>query len=291
MKIIYIIGFFKRHDLTRMCFDALKSQGCEVYTVGSEGEESKSLAEAYGHHYIEHDNNPLGAKMNALIKSLEHVQFDYACLLGSDNFVSDNFHTKMVNYLDRKKPDYTTFKGIHFYNQNTKLLTYYEGYTGVGRMFSKGLIESCGYTLWMDNKNSGLDTSCEAVLSAFGYKTTYIDPKKLGVETLDVKYSDNITTHDIVSIGKKNENISIDLRIFDRLENYNRKRINLTHSKMKHVENVRVVITKDVAGLRVGDIKVLRPQNAKDLIRMGVAEVFDEQPITVKKTRQKRTEK
>ena len=44
--------------------------------------------------YFECANNPVSDKHNYLISKLKDVDFDYAVILGSDNFVSNNFTEK-----------------------------------------------------------------------------------------------------------------------------------------------------------------------------------------------------
>lgn len=278
MKIIYIIPFYKRHDLTALCFESLQKQGCDVYTVGSEGDQSKQLAHKYGFNYLEHENRPLGAKLNALIKTLKEVEFDYICLLGSDNFISDNFTTLMTEYLTQSKEDFTTFNSLYFYNQNTRVLTFYKGVTGVGRMFSRKLVESCNFSLWEGYKNAALDTSCEKVLNKNGFKATILDPIILGVEVMDVKYSENITTHDISRAGKIIKNNSMDLCIFESLKEYSNRTYKRKKDSIMKVEKLTLRILKSGSGLTEGQIITISKRNAVPLINMGTAEIATDAP-------------
>jgi hypothetical protein len=45
------------------------------------------------------------------------------------------------------------------------------------------------------------------------------------------------------------------------------------YSVMKKVERVKVTIIKDVAGMKAGDLRVLKPNIAKELIKKGIAEI------------------
>lgn len=47
---------------------------------------------------------------------------------------------------------------------------------------------------------------------------------------------------------------------------------------MKQVEKVKVTIIKEVAGMKIGDVKVLKPTIAKDLVKRGVAEFEQPKP-------------
>jgi hypothetical protein len=270
MKVIFIIPFYKRLDLTDICFREIKKQGREVYTVGT-GEECKELAKKHGVNYIDSPNNPVSNKHNKLTESLKNVDYDYAILIGSDNFVSSNFVEKLTAYLKEHKPDVTQFDGVYFYHQKDKVLTWFEGFTGVGRAYSKKVIEGCNHKLWREGLNKGLDTSSAAVIKSKGFDINLINMKELGVEILDVKYNSNLSAHAIVYQGQKVDSISIDLKQFENLNKYNEKV--LKFEKMEKSKLVKVRFLKDVAGLIKGEEKVLSTKNAVALVRNGVAEL------------------
>lgn len=247
-----------------------------MYTVGSEGNDSRQLAQKYGFHYIEHQNQPLGAKNNALSYSLKDVQFDYVILLGSDNFVSDNFTTIISEYLTSFKPLCTTFDSLYFYNQNTKLLTFYEGVTGVGRCFAREVLEGCNWKLWESDKKNALDSSNERVIQRNGYKFEVLNPLELGVEVMDVKYSQSITRHDIVRAGKKVDKISIDLFKFEQLNNYSSIYSKKKKSYIMTIPKLTIRVVEAKAGLEVGQVLTISRRNAIPLINNGVAEIVGE---------------
>jgi hypothetical protein len=267
MKVVFFIPFYKRLDLTELCFSELKKQRKPIYSVGSEGDVSRQLAEKYGVKYLEFDNNPVSDKHNALTGMLKDVDFDYAIQLGSDNFVSPNFTKELVKFLKREKPDYTQFDGVYFYHQKDKVKTYFKGFTGVGRCFSKHLLESMNYKLWESGKNFGLDTSSRNMLAAKGFEPTLLNMQELGVEILDVKYADNITTHEIVYQGEVVESLKIDVTIFDELQNYNtithrtKPKKNTTKGKLKVVE------------IETGIAKMLPLWVANELVKNGTHKI------------------
>ncbi len=298
MKIVIIIPFYKRLDLTDICFREIKKQGCDVYTVGSEGDESKSLAEKHGFNYIEFPNNPVSNKHNALTETLRYVDFDYAILVGSDNFVSANFIAKYTSYLKKYKPLVSQLDGVYFYNQNTKDLTLFKGFTGVGRAYSRELLERFDFALWHEGKNSGLDTSSLNRMREKGIEPEIISIDKLGIEMLDVKYSTNITSHEIVNLGEKVDKISIDLSMFDVLTDYsaiNLKKI-IKKEPMKKTNNIKnkrtVIIIKDGAGIESGTKKILWTYIANQLVADGIAvfegeEIKPQKQVEVKKIEEK----
>jgi hypothetical protein len=166
-----------------------------------------------------------------------------------------------VKFLKAEKPDYSQFTGVYFYHQKDKALTYYKGLTGVARCFSKGVLESLDYKLWESGIDFRLDGSSQKILSKAGYKPTLIDMKSLGVEVLDVKYADNITPHQTVYKGQSADSISIDLTMFDGLQNYN---TNTLRTNQKEVKG-RVKV-EDVSN---GSFKMLPKWVANVLIEKG----------------------
>jgi hypothetical protein len=279
MKLVFIIPFFKRHDLTELCFSEIVKQGYPVYAVGSEGESSRKLAEKYGVKYLEYPNNPVSDKHNALTGMLKDVEFDYVVQIGSDDFVSKNFAKELVKVLEQEMPDYTQFTGVYFYHQKDMFTSYFEGFTGAGRCYSKQVLEALNYALWESGKNYGLDTSSRNVLAAQGYTPLMLDMKQMGVEVLDVKYADNITSHNIVYSGKLVDNLSIDVTMFECLQNYNtilhrespklQKKLNMK-SKIKVVE------------IETGVVKTLAANIARHVILLGTYKAFDGAEPTTK---------
>lgn len=274
MKIVFIVPFYKRLDLTELCFKELSKQGCPIYSVGSEGAKSKELADKYGVNYIEFENYPVSNKNNALLESLKYVYYDYAILIGSDNFVNDNFVKNYTTYLDEKKPLVSQLNSVYFYNQKTKNKTLYKGLTGVGRAFSRELIEKMNFKLWEDGKNSGLDTSTRNLLDYNNITIDTINSFEHDIKVLDVKYSSNITNHSVVDLGVKVDDIDFDLSIFEGLTNYSKKSIK--QPNMIHFEKVKIVIQQALAGMKIGEVKKVKKSIAKTLVNRGIASYFEE---------------
>jgi hypothetical protein len=82
--------------------------------------------------------------------------------------------------------------------------------------------------------------------------------KRLSVKWSEDSFNWAKNVHDSQSICKKLE------------EFYN---LEPKYSVMKKVERVKVTIIKDVAGMKAGDVRVLKPNIAKELIKKGIAEI------------------
>ena len=53
-----------------------------ITAVGSEGAQSRDLAERHGAHYVEHANSPLGAKWNVGLRAVRELQPDAVVITG-----------------------------------------------------------------------------------------------------------------------------------------------------------------------------------------------------------------
>lgn len=269
MKIVYIIPFFKRLDLTEICFSQIKQHNRPVYVAGSEGEQSRIIAEKNGMIYLECANYPVSNKHNKLISMLKGVDYNYAIILGSDNFVSSNFTEKIEQVLEENKPDFLQLRGLYFYNQKTKKTTYFSGFTGVGRCYSRKALEALNYKLWDSGLNKGLDRSSFRRLISKGFELFEVDMRKLGVEVVDVKYAENITNHIVTLKGKPVNKLSIDFSEIDKLTGYNNKKI---HSR-SYLNTRPKVKTVDVS---TGRVKKLNISVANALIKKKTYKKLDE---------------
>ena len=77
---------FLKHMKEHEAHAAQRGLGLRTYVAGSEGEETRLEAERIGHHYIEVDNDPLGAKFNAAVRMALDDGVDYVLIMGSDTF-------------------------------------------------------------------------------------------------------------------------------------------------------------------------------------------------------------
>jgi hypothetical protein len=119
------------------------------------------------------------------------------------------------------------------------------------------------YTLWESGKNYGLDGSSRNMLASKGFQPLMLDMKTLGIEVLDVKYADNITPHEVIYQGEKVDSISIDVTIFDQLQNYNTI-THRTNPSKKTTSKVRVI------EIATGLIKAFIPSMARELVDMNL---------------------
>ena len=187
-KLAVIIPFYKRPELTKLCFSRLLEQ-------------SK---------YIEVENQPLGRKLNALIKKCK--SYDGVILLGSDDFISDSI-IEMYQEIDCTKPVYYVFDDVYVYSAKYREvrsgLNYKKRNTGVGigRMYTKPALEKLNYHVWDDLRVKGLDSNAHTKCVDNGVGIEWVE---LGNHfMIDAKIEDNITSQEVVMIRDTTHPLSI----------------------------------------------------------------------------------
>ena len=73
---------FLKHMKEHEAHAAQRGLGLRTYVAGSEGKETRNEAQNLGHHYVEIDNNPLGAKFNAAVNMALDDGVDYVTIMG-----------------------------------------------------------------------------------------------------------------------------------------------------------------------------------------------------------------
>lgn len=275
-KLAVILSIWKRPEITALCLERLKEQSkrynFDVYVAGSEGEDSRSLCE--GVNYLEHKNNPVGFKNNALIQQTRGKGYDGVILIGSDNFLSDSI---FEYYLECDLTDrvFYSLEDVYFYDVTTKKQGYLKNYTtGVARCFSSPLLEAVDYILW-SGINRGLDSNSRQRLLLKG-KEIIIK----GHLALDVKHCDNINSGDILRMCKSS-NINFKdyfCEIWNKVLNLQPKANAMKKSA------VRIKYTKDNNQYKKGDIISLPLNLARYVLNSGTAVIYveEEKPEPIK---------
>lgn len=209
MKLALVVCIYNRHDLEVISLDNFKRQskkyGFDVIVVGSEGDVSRSLAE--GCIYVEHLNNPVSDKHNAGFAKAREIGCDGVVLMGSDDFVSDNYFDFVKSNFDSE--NVLGLKDLYFYSTKTKGLSYFKGYAnnsqtvGAGRFFPASVLNKMDWKLWSSGLNKGLDTNCSQRLAKKGIAEHSFSMEETGIFLVDVKHSRSITNHSITQLGEE----------------------------------------------------------------------------------------
>lgn len=111
---------------------------------------------------VSYKNEPLGEKMNAGLKVLLGIEWDYLMNFGSDDILSDDYWTNFFPYI-YNSDDYIAMDTVVFVDarQEYAIMASYP-ITGAGRLIKRELIENTfselGY-VYNDKMNSGMDTA------------------------------------------------------------------------------------------------------------------------------------
>lgn len=232
-----IIPYFERTELTKLCFKHLLRQSkafdLSVFVCG----DNDNIVPK-GFNIIKHDNNPLGAKNNALLKATK--DFDGVVIVGSDDFLSDSVW-KHYRTLDLTKEVYYGFNNCHVYSVWDEKLGTDFSYTksgntiGVGRLWTKPTLQKMNYTLWTNSKNSGLDTDSKKRMLSKGIKEVSMDYDCHFI--VDIKQDNNITNPAIVNTCDKIEDVNM---IISELGNIGNEILALPKGTIKQKRRVKV---------------------------------------------------
>lgn len=194
--IIYALScVWGRDELTRVFLDYYKKFRVanyekidfRIFVVGSEGEKTQKIVEEYGFEYLEHANIPLNEKWEAGINALKNKNADAVILLGSDDFITNDFldvYLSWLNegvlaagftdgyFLDLSDPvNFIYWAGYGGMKQNAGMPSRVNETMGMGRFYSKELLELLGYSLWSGEPiNRGLDGRAKTRLLNFGFR-------------------------------------------------------------------------------------------------------------------------
>jgi hypothetical protein len=291
-KLAVILPFWKRPEVTKLCFERLELQrkkfGFDVFVAGDD----ESIVPR-GWSFLNVTNLPLGNKLNTLIACT--TDYDGVIIMGSDDFISDSIF-ELYQTIDCKRLVFYGFDDCHIYDAWTRQLKHgiawgIENTVGVARLWTKPTLERMDYKLYQTERNSGLDTNSKDNMINNGVEEIRLPYE--GHFIVDVKCEDNITHPLIV----KTCSIDCDIEILNDIHEGILKLIPKGNAQIKNPiiqpimrnEKVRVKILKDVAGLKENEERTVTYQQAKDLIKRGLAVSLDE-TVTVKAIEKEVTE-
>lgn len=208
-KVAIITAMWKRPEvfkafgqLTNDLINTVSEVDFQVFCVGSEGETSKNLAESFGFTYIEHSNEFLGQKWNAVVKAARSFSPDYCMMMGSDDVMDAALFRRYLPYM-RNGIDYIGTLDWYFYDTTSKTSLYWAGYRknfnrgvtcGAGRFMSATLLNALDWQPWeTDRLHNLLDTSMENRLKPIPHSRASFVIGECGGIGLDIKSTTNMT--------------------------------------------------------------------------------------------------
>lgn len=219
MNIALCSALWGRFDLARVWWKGInrvKQQfhqrkfGARIFIACSEVQHLQG-ARLSGVIPIEHENKPLGKKLNEVVGAALYEGYDYICILGMDDFFSPLLVERYCDTIEKSHPLYFGLRGMYLYEPSTARMMLFQtdakgNYPktnpddstvrrlkrtplGAGRMIHRSLFEGHKY-FWAPDKNQGLDASLTATLRLPSAST--LIPADSKCFALDVKTKDNI---------------------------------------------------------------------------------------------------
>lgn len=211
-KLAVLVALWHRHDLAKLMLAhtlavARECNGfeVEVHAIVSPDEdpESLTLATALGVSCTAAPNQPLGAKWNAGMKTLEVRESppDAVMILGSDDFVTVEILRAAACAIFEEKTDLVGFLDFFFLTHGPRA-AFWPGYSeasgrkgeaiGTGRTFSRRLLDIIRWAPWPGHLQRGLDGASWAQVQAARHFFDEVTVKTLscvavGGMILDVK--------------------------------------------------------------------------------------------------------
>lgn len=209
-RLAIITGVWKRpevFDLFANATNKLKHENLEIVVIvaGSEGQDSRKMVEDKGFLYIEIENQPLAAKMNATMLKAQELNVDYCLCVGSDDLITNEL-LNVYNFYIQKSIDYVAVLDWYFYDMQTKAFTYWGGYTdaarightcGAGRLISSNLLNKWGWAVWENRHSNILDDSMQNKLKTTPHTSEVFRLKDKNVFAFDVKSAVNMTPFEL----------------------------------------------------------------------------------------------
>lgn len=229
LKLGLLTCLWQRHALTEIVlghYAALRESlapilQLEPLAVGSEGQTTRSIAERHGFRYLEHANQPLGAKWNAGLRAFRQTELDALLIVGSDDLLDRPLLEHFAGLL-RDGARFIGLRDMYFFDQPSRRLLHWPGYvgpregetTGLGRCIHRHYLEATDWHLWDDTLTSGLDRSMMTHLAPHmtGREAHHhiLDARAAGFAPIDVKTAVNLWSYDQVAASGQFEHLEAD---------------------------------------------------------------------------------
>lgn len=186
--IVAPIPVFGRLPLLSLTIQRLydKNHVDQVICIGHEPE-AKELCESLGAEWVQHDNQPLGAKWNAGFMAAKKYEPTGILFVGSSDWVSDDYVTDNKELLNEF--DLIGKLGCYFADIGKEArLAYWPGYTdarrsgepiGIGRLISARILEKMGWHPFNGQMNHSMDWSMWSKITRLNGQVQIIDSGKL----------------------------------------------------------------------------------------------------------------
>ena len=196
MKVIVISCMHRRQKTVSECIKRMPVID-KIY-IASLDEDIEFLKSQPVMAYAQYQNNPLSFKWNMAIQLLREVDFDAVILLGSDDYIDENFLKYVQNNIS--KYDMIGFSDIYF--QEDGQLYYWRGYEnhrkgepcGAGKVYSREFLEKINFNLFPMSRNRSLDGMSWNIVKSNTTKIHITSIKEHGLILVDIKDGEGLTS-------------------------------------------------------------------------------------------------
>lgn len=190
-----------------------KHYDVKLVAVGSELEESETLALNHGFEYHEYINHPVSNKWNYGVTKM--YDYDYVLMMGSDDITCLKLIRNYVKAMEQGF-DFIGIDSCYIYDAISNQMVYWGGYTnhrrgepsGMARCLSKDLLEKLDYEPWANGINKGLDGTMWQKLKKVYAPRMIFNCQRDNIFACDIKTGFNVTKFDSF-IGLPNCNLRI----------------------------------------------------------------------------------
>ncbi len=200
-SILAVVPVWQRPRVARACFESLQRVCVEGECIASLACVSPGDTQVPASSmWFWTENNPLGQKHNALLRYARDVPWDYIWVLNSDSIVTPGI-LDLYRPLMEQGAERIGLKDLWLYDTQGKQLYYFGGYTegrsdslGTGRMIHRSVVEACGWELWDNQLNRGLDHISTMRMDAVGTRETLISQHGTGEYLLELRTDEQLTS-------------------------------------------------------------------------------------------------
>lgn len=215
MRIGVFTLLWKRHEIASFVlnhYSNLELNGIELvlHAVGSEGNESRKIAEDAGWNYTEHPNQPFTDKWNCATEFFKDKDVDACVMIGSNDLVNDAYFYVLKDVLS-DGIDSIRLGGLVMLETKTGRSVYFGSDTcgreimiGSGKAWNREILEKVKYKLFVPGLHRSSDLATETL--TYPYQKRYVitgNPFNFGVCHIDIKSPTNLHSFDLISESLK----------------------------------------------------------------------------------------
>ena len=190
-----------RHNTVRKCLE--KMPFIDKYMVYTNPEDKDFLCSTDVKGISQFKNSPLSEKWQHAISLLDGIDFDGVIILGSDDYIDENF----LSFIQKNINDFDliAFTDIYFEQEGKRY--YWGGYdnhragepAGAGKVYSKKFLQKIKFNLFPENRDRGLDGVSWKVCKNANAKMLITSLKQNDLFLCDIKDGQGMTELNSIS--------------------------------------------------------------------------------------------